>query len=117
MSAELALVVIKSPDIQNLKAFYEEIGIEFKEERHGEGPLHYSANLNGIIFEIYPQKIGTKPSKGAPIGFKVKNLETVLNQKLILHSIEIIEPLEKTEWGNRVVIKDPDGRRVELYES
>ncbi len=122
MGAEFTLVVIKSWDIENLKAFYEDLGIEFQEERHGDGSKHYSANLGGITFEIYPKKKSelekeSKPSRGTGLGFKVKNLEEVLNRRLVMHVIKIVSPIEETPWGRRAVVKDPDGRRVELYDS
>jgi hypothetical protein len=30
--------------------------IEFKEEKHGDGPKHYAIELDHVVIEIYPDK-------------------------------------------------------------
>ena len=50
----LTLVVLRSPDIDRLKAFYEALGLALTAERHGNGPDHYSATLGSTIIEFYP---------------------------------------------------------------
>ena len=49
-------IVLHSPDIDRLRLFYESLlGAEFKEERHGNGPKHYSCKYGRDGFlELYP---------------------------------------------------------------
>lgn len=54
MTAELDAVVLRCQDLDETKAFYERLGIELVEERHGGGPRHYSAQLGGGVVEFYP---------------------------------------------------------------
>lgn len=51
--------VIKTPDINQAVAFFTQLGLTFVQEKHGDGPVHYACERNGIVFEIYPS---TKPS-------------------------------------------------------
>lgn len=49
--------VIKSRDPERLKAFFEDFGLTFVPEQHGDGPVHFAcASPSGKVFEIYPRK-------------------------------------------------------------
>jgi lactoylglutathione lyase len=50
-SPRLALLVLKTWDVPRLRAFYACLGVEFVEERHGSGPLHYAGQLGDLIFD------------------------------------------------------------------
>ena len=54
MTGELEAVVLRCADIEATRTFYESLGIEVTEERHGTGPKHYSARLGGGVVEFYP---------------------------------------------------------------
>jgi hypothetical protein len=41
-------LVIKTSDIDSLKEFYTLLGLQFVQEKHGAGPLHYSTMINGM---------------------------------------------------------------------
>ena len=47
-------LVIKTTKYEETVAFFKELGLELKEEKHGKGPLHMSCVANGQLFEIYP---------------------------------------------------------------
>lgn len=86
----LKLLVIRCKNIETSKQFYEQLQMEFVQEQHDSGVVHYSTMMNGIVFELYPlQK--NQPLDDVRLGFQVKNI------------------------AEHCVIVDPDGRKVELY--
>jgi len=93
--------------------FYTALGIDFVEERHGEGPVHYAARVGATTLELYPLPGDAGTTDGSTrLGFAVPNLETVLR------SLEeaVVSPVMETPWGRRAVVRDPDGRAVELVQ-
>ena len=93
----LNLLVLRCKNIENTKEFYEKhLGFKFVLEQHGSSPLHYStticSNDNTMVLELYPVKMNSEPDQ-TRLGFN-------LNQ------------LNETSYQ---VIKDPDGRSVELH--
>ncbi len=88
--------------------------IEFNEHRHGTGPMHFAADLFGVVFEIYPAKTQDDVDRTTRLGFSVHKLQAVVDSLQSLGTSVIEEPVQ-SEWGFRAVVKDPDGRSVELY--
>ena len=112
--AQLKLLVIRTGDIDRTVEFYGYIGIQFKEERHGDGPRHFAVDLNGIVFEIYPAKKPEDVDRTTRLGFSVADLPTTLNS-LRMHGATIVEELIQSPWGLRAVVRDPDGRAIDIY--
>lgn len=108
---KLNLLVLKTHHLDRLKDFYSAFGISFAEERHGDGPLHLSARVGDVILELYPLQKG-EAGGGTRLGFSVPDLNAVLKR---LGAAVVSGPRE-TEWGRRAVVKDPDGRRVEVVQ-
>ena len=108
------LVVIRSTDIQRAVTFYRSLGIEFKEEQHGSGLRHFAADLRGIVFEIYPAKRPEDIDRTTRLGFSLPDIRTAINSIRELGATIAEEPTE-SEWGLHAVVRDPDGRSVELY--
>ncbi|SKC46964.1 hypothetical protein SAMN05660236_0810 [Ohtaekwangia koreensis] len=51
----------------------------FENHRHGTGPLHYTATLDNIVFEIYPlPKDKEKSDDTLRLGFTVDNLNDLI---------------------------------------
>jgi catechol 2,3-dioxygenase-like lactoylglutathione lyase family enzyme len=114
--ASLNLVVIASTDLKRSIDFYNAIGIEFTHEKHGNGPEHVSAEINGLVFEIYPQEAVKGLNGPARLGFRVASVdETVV--KLGKLGAEIISGPTNSQWGQRAVLNDPDGHRIEISEA
>lgn len=110
------LVVLKTNQPENLVTFYESIGFQFDHHRHGNGPLHYAAELKDFVFEIYPLPTGMhEPDNTTRLGFTIAQLETVL-EKLKANGTTIKKEPTITEWGYQALVEDPDGRKVELKE-
>ena len=115
-SPNLKLLVIKTLRMQELRRFYETLGCEFVEEQHGRGPLHLAAEIGEAVFEIYPLPNKTSPvDTTTRLGFDVTDLDGVVDKLKTEHS-EIVTAAKETAWGKRAVVRDPDGRSVELYQ-
>ena len=113
---QLNLIVIKTKAPGILKDQYEFLGLIFKYHRHGNGPLHYSSELNGLTFEIYPlPKSREVADNTLRLGFEVEGLAEVV--KIASSSNWIIKSEPKlTNWGYIAVLQDIDGRKIELKE-
>jgi len=109
----LSLIVLRTPDLERAVDFYEHLGLEFVREQHGAGPVHYSAQLGRVVLELYP--CAGKVERGGPadvrVGLEVDSIADVLEQ---LDS-EASDSADKRA-GSPVVVRDPDGRAVELRE-
>ena len=112
----LRLLVLKTPRVDRLRAFYHTLGIDSTEERHGEGPLHYTARVGDTILELYPLS-GEAGSADTTtrLGFAVSNLAEVI-QTLKDAGAAIVREPQPTPWGLRAMVRDPDGRTIELYQ-
>jgi lactoylglutathione lyase len=55
--------VIRVQDIQQARIFFEQLGLSFVEEQHGEGPVHFACERNGKVFEIYPSTSGKSSAR------------------------------------------------------
>lgn len=106
---KLGGIILKTTDIEKMKSFYEKLGFEFKREKHGGGPVHYSWKKHGMLLEIYPAQI---PDNTGLI-FHVDNLEDILSL-LEFRGAKIIS--KPTDEERVSVIRDPEGRRVELRQ-
>lgn len=113
---KLGLLVIKTNRSEVLKNQYEKLGIEFVHHVHETGPFHFSADLGATTFEIYPLPKGeTKVDTSTRIGFEVDDLNALLTQ-LQYSDWQIKMQPELTPFGYTTVLKDLDGRTVELTQ-
>jgi lactoylglutathione lyase len=113
---QLSLLVIKSHQIEQLKQFYEKLGLNFQEEKHGTGPVHYSALIQNTVFEIYPLPLSIEIADTTTrLGFHVENLD-ILIQHMKAIGIQVINDPKSTQWGYLAMVKDPDGRSIELTQ-
>jgi catechol-2,3-dioxygenase len=109
----LKLLVLRTHRLEELMKFYESLGIEFVKEKHAQGPVHYAGAIGSAVLELYPLPKGAPgPDKSVRLGFVVPNLGSIANE---LGSAGIrIGPSERNSPA--VVIKDPDGRVIELTQ-
>jgi catechol 2,3-dioxygenase-like lactoylglutathione lyase family enzyme len=110
---QLNLVVLRSPDIDRAAAFYQRMGLLFTRHAHGSGPQHYSSEVSGFVFEIYPTTAKSGPTTGTRIGFRVDSVDEVVRLLTELGT-EVVTAPHDSEWGRRAVVKDLDGHVVEL---
>ena len=112
----LKLLVFRTPDPNRLRRFYQALGIEFAEERHGSGPLHFAGRIGEAILELYPfEGEGAIVDSTLRLGFSVTDLSETI-RSLEADGATVVSKPKPTAWGNRAVVRDPDGRSVELYE-
>jgi lactoylglutathione lyase len=102
----LNLIVLKSPDIEATKKFYESTGIDFSVEQHGDGPRHYAGIINGVVIEIYP---GNAENEGITIGFWVNDLRAMPMTLIRAGGKILAEPTIDSPY---LIIRDIDGRRI-----
>ncbi|GAA2894730.1 glyoxalase/bleomycin resistance/extradiol dioxygenase family protein [Streptosporangium fragile] len=89
------LLVIYTTRVDECREFYASLGMDFRPERHGDGPLHHAAVLpDGTVFEIYPAGAG-RETGALRLGFAVEE--------------------SAGRPAGRRVLRDPDGRAVEVH--
>src|ERR1043165_4793391 len=113
---QLRLLVIRTPDMPKLADFYSLLGLTFEYHKHGKSPFHYSAIIGQTTLEIYPLAKGqTEADKDLRLGFAVDNFENTI-QVLREKNTEFLSEPMQTEYGFMTIVKDPDGRKIELYK-
>lgn len=116
-NVRLNLVVLYSSDVERLRAFYTLLGLEFEREQHGRGPEHYAADVDGVVLEIYPQSANaTRDVSTMRLGFDVAWIDALLDP-LVGAGGQVVTPPDETQRGIVAVVRDPDGRKVELVEA
>ncbi|MEL6655632.1 MAG: VOC family protein [Bacteroidota bacterium] len=112
----LNLLVIRSTNPAQLTTFYQLFLPPFNYHQHGSGPMHYSVELDQLVFEIYPLLKNQKQADySTRLGFQVKDLDHVIN-RVVKAGQQVHTQPKQSEWGYRAVVQDPDGRKVELLE-
>ena len=76
--ATLNLVVLRSAKLDRSVGFYSKLGLKFTRHRHGSAPEHFSAELPGAAFELYPLSADGPSSLGTRIGFRVPSVEAAI---------------------------------------
>jgi lactoylglutathione lyase len=111
---QFTLVVIRTPNMPHLVSFYEKLGLQFDYHKHEQGIFHYSTMINETVFEIYPLLKNQKEADiSTRFGFKIDDFE----EKIALLSDFIVSKPMGTEFGECAILKDPDGRKVEVYKN
>jgi predicted enzyme related to lactoylglutathione lyase len=112
----LTLLVLKSRQVDLLRAFYGTFGITLAEEQHGKGAIHYTGKIGELVFEVYPLADGgAQVDATTRLGIAVADLTDVV-EELQASGSPVVEQPKTTAWGQRAVVRDPDGRTVELYQ-
>jgi predicted enzyme related to lactoylglutathione lyase len=111
--SHLNLVVLRSADIERAVTFYRKLGLQFSRHKHGSGPEHYTSEVNGLVFELYPVTPKSSSTTGTRIGFRVDSVDSVCERLSQISAIMVTPPAD-SEWGRRAVVKDFDGHVVEL---
>ena len=112
VSVRLNLIVIRTSDMSKLVNFYQILGLKFDYHKHEKGVYHYATKIGETVFEIYPLLKSQKEADiSTRLGFKIGNFEEKI---AILSDFIVSKPME-TEFGLCAILKDPDGRKVEIY--
>lgn len=115
----LKTLVLYSPRMEVVRDFYNRLGVNFKEEKHGQGPKHYAGMLRGnIVLEIYPiinKQIPSKMLMEIAVSDIAGTLENLKGKYTEYTGWEIPIPVD-TGNGLEVSIFDPDNRTVMLVQ-
>ena len=121
-------VIWTSSRVQELIDFYKLLGIYLAADTHAEpgGTPHFEADIGGVHYAVFPAKdsapqgdLGSGPGStagGTMLGFAVDNI-VELSAELHTRGVKFRTPLQDTPWGKRVVVFDPDGRPLEIYQA
>ncbi len=94
---EIDLVVIYCADLSACRNFYQELGITFRRESHGNGPEHFSTTLDGgTVLELYPAKTAENTGR-LRLGLTVR--QDAISSRLPL---------------GRHILRDPEDRTVDV---
>jgi len=110
----LNLLVLRCRDLEKAKSFYECFGMSFQRHAHGSGPEHYAAEDDRGVFELYPLSSDATSADNGGLGFAQPDLVAV-SAKLVSRGVAP-QPITDKPWGKTFVVRDPDGRRVEVKE-
>ncbi len=114
---KINLIVLKTNDPESLKKQYELLGLTFEYHNHGNGPFHFSAEVEGLVFEIYPLSNQIQTADNTlRLGFEIKKLEAIITQLQNTSWIVSSHP-KLTNRGRVAILQDLDGRKIELKES
>ena len=119
MDDQKPVIVLYAEDIVVTRQCYETVGLDFVEEKHGKGPVHYACALPGIVIEIYPMRDGVtaRPCESVALILHVDAFDDVVAG---LKAIELKprNPDVYLEEGRlrATSFRDPDGRLVRLLE-
>lgn len=100
-------------------SFYRTIGLPLSEEDHGDGVVHWACDVGGIHLAVFDAGAdgdapGYRAAGSTFCGFVVDDVDAVLADLGALGSVVVQEPTSMP-WGVRAVVKDPDGRPVEIF--
>ena len=112
---KLNLIVVRSLDPDRTADFYRLLGMEFEREQHGKGLVHLAAETGGMLFEIYPTDSPAEVDSSTRLGFVVERINEVVNSMRRL-GVEVLQDAKESKWGIRAVVRDTDGRAVELTQ-
>jgi hypothetical protein len=88
----LSLLVLKTRQMEKMRAFYGALGIDLAEEQHGKGPVHYAGRVGAAVLEVYPlPEEGTPTDTTTRLGFTVKQLSVAV-ERLQALGISVGEP-------------------------
>jgi lactoylglutathione lyase len=115
-SVTLSLVVLKTRQVDAMRRFYASLGIELVQEQHGKGPVHFAGKVGNVMLEVYPlAEEGATAEATTRFGFTIQSVNMVVEELRGLSAPIDTEP-QATKSGVRAVVRDPDGRAVELYQ-
>ena len=116
---DVGALILFTDKFEAVMKFYSAIGIPLEPEQHDDGPVHYACEIGLTHFAVFESDSGSGPefrSGGISFsGFTVNSLEDALEAARSVHA-EIVQQPTEHPWRRRALVKDPDGRIVELFQ-
>lgn len=116
-------VFVKSSDPEASKAWYRDVlGLELDEHggftfRHGEAAARYGDGARTIFARFKADTEYFQPSTQAfMINLLVDDLDALL-ERIKAHGVALIGEPESYDYGRFAWVMDPDGVKIELWES
>ena len=109
----LNLLVLRCNDIDRARTFYELLGLRFQQHAHGTGPLHFAYEDDRGVIELYPAD-AANPADQVGLGFTVEDLAA--SRVRLEQASHKPGEIRDREWGRTFVVRDPEGRRVEVKQ-
>jgi len=108
---QASYVVLRVPDLERSASFYRSLGLALTEEKHGDGPLHYSFPLSSdVVCELYPLRVANPaPAQGIRLGFAVPDPDRV-RAELARSGYNISDG----HTPGSFLVVDPSGNQVEV---
>jgi len=96
-------------------AFYRALKVELVPEKHGNGPDHFSFK-GEISMEIYPPR--QPPETTIVLRIDVDDIHDAMQSLRTIFggSDFVVNDVETLSSGQKSIVKDPDGRIVELFQ-
>jgi len=110
----LNLLVLRCQDLEKSRSFYKCFGFSFTRHSHGKGPEHLASEETGFVFELYPAVEQTTRDQTG-LGFDASDL-AIVSERLVRAGFAP-EAVKDNPWGKTFVVRDPDGRRVEVKQA
>ena len=83
----LTLLVLKTRQVEQLRLFYQTLGVELVQEQHGKGPVHYAGRAGDVVIEVYPLPDDASPVDASTrLGFAVEDVAEVVRVLVGRHS-------------------------------
>ena len=116
---ELGALILFANRLSETVSFYQALGLPLEEEDHEGGPLHFACDLGPIHFAVFEGTSGTPPpfraGGGVMPGLAVPSLDRAFETVQALGA-NIVQPPTDYPWGPRMLVEDPDGRTVEIFQ-
>jgi DNA-binding transcriptional MerR regulator len=116
----IVMINIAVNDLEQSRQFYEQmLDVEFSEERHGDGPVHFNATFgewntpSWFLVSLWPDpdRAGT-----TDIGFLVENLDRAFERALAAGAADVYGPRNIEGMPRTAQVKDPSGNQIGLYQ-
>lgn len=101
-------------DLEKTADVYRAIGLTFVGEKHGEGPFHLAHEGNGLVIEIYRKSAAN--CDGMMLGFEVADLSKA-RSAILATTGTIVKDIARVDGADRMIIADPEGRKLYVSES
>lgn len=102
----LLVMYVRDPDL--FQAFYSHFDLDFVQEKHGKGPVHYACETGDMVLEFYPSKGYITDT--IRLGFHVDSVsDTLENLQSEFPDVAIAKSSEES-----ATILDPQGNYIFL---
>ena len=109
-------IILCTDNIDLVAEFYSAVGVDLELEKHGNGPSHFSFKTE-LSCEIYPPR--TPPEERIVLRINTPDVEKVLStlKEKFSYPDLIVSDVAKLKTGQKAIVRDPDGRIVELFQA